>query len=616
MQDPLLLIPVPRRMLRLEGIYTLTVGRSIYLDHEEPQALLFMGRRCQAALQARCGIQWQIAGSPLTPSHPPGLVLRVDPDLSIREQGYRLSIKEQGISIEARDEAGAFYGVCTLLQVIDLRGRNLPCLEISDWPDFAARGVMLDISRGRVPTMQTLFDLVDLLASWKINQLQLYTEHAFAYSQHQKIWEKVTPITGPEVVELDRFCRERYIELVPNQQSFGHLAPWLNHPDYKHLAEVEDGFMTPWGYRSGSFSLSPIDPGSLDFLRSLYAELLPNFSSRMFNVGCDETWDVGQGRSKEACERVGKGRVYLDFLLQVYQEVRSFGKTPQFWGDILVEYPDLIPELPKDILILEWGYEADHPFDLHGAQLAAGDIPFYVCPGTSSWCSISGRTDNALVNLRSAAENGKKHGAIGYLNTDWGDYGHWQAWPVSCLGLMVGAAYAWALESSRAMDVARTLSWHAFRDASGGTGKLARDLGNIYRETGVEPHNSSILFWILQWTLEAIRAYEGLSTEVLKRALDATEAAACRLAASKMDRPDAELVRLEFGYTVRMLKHACRRGMLAFENDPNLRAELDRDLTLLIDELRQAWLQRNRPGGLDKGIALLEKLRQDYKETA
>jgi hexosaminidase len=616
MQHALLLLPMPRHLTLQDDTHTLAEGPLILLDYGDPQALLSTGLRVQRALQSHCGLEWGITGSPAVPADQVGLRVRVRSEFEIPDQGYELSISSQAINIQAHDMPGAFYAVCTLIQIVQQCGRHLPCVQVLDWPDFTARGVMLDVSRDRVPTMETLYNLVDQLASWKINQIQLYTEHAFAYHQHPEVWADVTPITGQEAMELDVFCRERYVELVPNQQSFGHLAPWLNHPHYQHLAEVREGFQTPWGYQQGPFSLCAVDPESVRFLRGLYAELLPHFSSRMFNVGGDETWDLGQGRSQETCQRLGKSRVYLDFLLQIYREVKSFDRTPQFWGDVIVDHPELIPELPQDMIALEWGYEAAHPFDLHGARFAASGIPFYVCPGTSSWCSISGRTDNAIGNLLNAADNGLNHGAAGYLITDWGDYGHWQAWPISYLGLAAGAAYAWSLASNRQMHIADILSWHAFGDTSGAMGQVAFDLGNVYRAVGIEPHNSSVLFWILQRPLEHVRAYPDLSSATFEHVLGVIDAALEPLETAKMERPDAELILREFRLMARLLRHACRRGILALEDDPSrtarLQGELKADLTGLIAEFRHVWLQRNRPGGLTQSTARLEKLRQEY----
>ncbi|GAH23368.1 unnamed protein product, partial [marine sediment metagenome] len=106
---------------------------------------------------------------------------------------------------------------------------TIPCLEIKDFPDFPHRGVMLDISRNKVPKMETLYALIDLLSKLKINQFQLYTEHTFAYQGHEQVWKDASPLTGEEVLALDDFCRKRFIELVPNQNSFGHLHRWLKH---------------------------------------------------------------------------------------------------------------------------------------------------------------------------------------------------------------------------------------------------------------------------------------------------------------------------------------------------------------------------------------------------
>ena len=209
---------------------------------------------------------------------------------------------------------------------------------------------MLDISRSKVPTLETLFDLVDMFSGWKINHLELYTEHTFAYENHREVWAQASPMTGEDILSLDAYCRERFIELVPNQNSFGHMHHWLELPRYNHLAECPEGFeLTLHGHTSQMppFSLNPTDPRSVEFMGELFSELLPHFSSEKFNVGCDETWDVGRGRSARAVEEKGAGRVYLDYLLGIHDLVKRHRRTMHFWGDIIIQHPELVPELPE-----------------------------------------------------------------------------------------------------------------------------------------------------------------------------------------------------------------------------------------------------------------------------
>ena len=264
---------------------------------------------------------------------------------------------------------------------------------------------------------------------------------------------------------------------MPNQNSFGHLQHFLEQPNLKELAEVSG----PYADGGGEFvrrpsTLAPNHPGTRPFLRGLYDELLPNFSSQFFNVGCDETWDLGRGQSKALCAGKGKGRVYLDFLKMIHQEIAARGKRMMFWGDIILKYPELISELAAfgapntgsartcpeiaepvpgapSLIALNWGYEADHPFDREAALFAKAKIPFYVCPGTSTWQTLIGRHDNALANLRAAAKAGRKHGAIGYLITDWGDGGHPQPLAVSYLPYLAGASLSWC---AKTFDEVRT----------------------------------------------------------------------------------------------------------------------------------------------------------------
>jgi len=536
---------------------------------------------------------------------------------SFHADGYRLVVAPDRVVIEARHPAGEFYAGTTLAQLVRLHSAEgrIPAMTIEDWPDFAERGVMLDVSRDKVPTMETLLGLVEMLASWKINRLQLYFEHTFAYRGHEDVWKDASPFDGSQVEQLDAFCRERFIELVPNQNSFGHMERWLKLPRYAPLAEVAQ----PEG---DYMSLCPIDPRSIALLAGLYDDLLPRFRSRTINVGCDETIDLGRGRSAEAVARLGVGRVYLDFLKKIHALIESRGHRMQFWGDIVLQHPELIGELPRPIEALEWGYEADHPFAADGEKFAAAGVEYHVCPGTSTWLSLAGRTDNALANLESAARSGLAHGAKGMLVTDWGDHGHWQPLPASFLPLAYGASVAWCHEANRDLDAASAVDAHAFRDAAGVLGGLARDLGNVYRETGALAKNASVLALLLLFPARSMK--EGRFAAITPEGLDRAEARVGEildtLGAAKLDRPDADLLASEFALAGDLMRHACRFGrarLAAPDNraeaiDPQMRRALAADMERIVAEYRRVWRLRNREGGLRESAGRLEALRRLY----
>jgi hypothetical protein len=519
----------------------------------------------------------------------------------VRSQGYQLSITPAYCRIVGHDAAGIFYARQTLAQIRRQFPNALPCLEIEDWPDFPVRGVMLDISRDKVPTMPTLFSLVDRLAEWKINHLQLYIEHTFAYRGHEEIWQSASPMTPEEIRELDQFCKARFIELVPNQNSFGHMEHWLRHPRYRPLAEAPDGSEMPSGFRwEGPFSLCPTDPRSLDLLSDLYSQFLPNFSSSLFNVGCDETFDIGQGRSKEECLKRGVHQVYLEFLSRVNNLVSKHGRRMMFWGDIILHEPSLMKQLPPGAIALNWGYEANHPFAAETKQFAQSGVEFYVCPGTSSWCSIAGRTDNMLANQRAAAEQGLAHSAAGYLNTDWGDYGHLQYLPISYAGLAAGAGVSWCLESNRNLPLPRILDIHALEDSAGVMGAAACDLGNVYKAIGPIVSNRSALFSLLVPTSIHTDPTEKITPEGLEAAEAAIDAAMRNVHASKIKTADAHLIKSEFENAAAMLRHACRKARGAAPK------ALSEELEHIVQSHRRCWLSRNRPGGLEESIARLK----------
>lgn len=533
------------------------------------------------------------------------------------EQWYRLLIGANGIRLLAGTPDGFRYGVSTLGQLL-ATGRRIAAMEIEDWPDFNVRGVMLDISRDKVPTTRTLLRLVDLLADWKINQLQLYMEHTFAYRGHERVWRGASPLTGAEVRRIDRYCRERGIELVPNQNSFGHMERWLRHEPYRRLAETDQPWRTPFGtVRDYPATLCPLDPGSVRLVGDLYRQLLPNFSSRLLNVGLDETFELGQGRSREECRLRGTGRVYLDYLLKVHRLVARHDHRMMFWADIILKYPGLIRHLPKDAIALLWGYEGRHPFDRECRHVAKCGMPFYVCPGTSSWCSFAGRTQNAMENLRHAARAGLRHGASGYLITDWGDFGHRQYLPVSLGPLLYGAAVSWCAHANAVVDVGDAMDRHVVGDPGAGVGELWSRAGDAHLASGVRLMNRTVLFKVMECGLSEIPKIKGLKASGVRKMQQAIERLARDATSARFSGAEGRLMRPELMVTLDVMRHACRRAMLALRGrdgsyDAREAAALAVDMRRIMRRHRALWLARNRIGGLSSSLSYYEKLVSEY----
>ena len=622
------LLPQPRSIKRQAGSYVLPTSAVLYLDPALPRdiVLLPVAERLQSAAKD-AGVELELITGP---ANHPRLAIRAVPSQSAPDHpgGYTLTIDRRGISLGYRDVEGLRAAAATLRQLIREYGRPLPCLIIRDHPDFARRGVMLDISRGRVPRLETLLELVNHLADFKINEFQLYTEHTFAYRDYEPVWSDWGALTGEDILKLDAHCRRLGIDLVPNQNSFGHLRYWLAYPPLKKLAETPE----PWPDQGGAFlrhpaTLAPNNPGTLPFLRGLYDEMLPHFTSSLFNVGCDETWDLGRGQSKELCTKKGKGRVYVDFLKKIYAECVSRKKQMMFWGDIIVHYPELVKELPKDVIALNWGYEASHPFDREGAIFAKSKIPYYICPGTSTWMTMIGRFDNAIVNLLQAAEIGHKHGAVGYLNTDWGDGGHPQPLAVSYLPFLLGAAVSWCKASYHGSLLVPVANRDVFQDPTGNAGEAAYALGFAHRKfkyfaPNVTPFGATIaapppplreLF-----CRDGLKYFARIPANNVRAALEEVEAQLSVLHRGRPS-PAAKVLTLELDLAARMAAQSCKfmlwQQSLAAERKLTAHVLAKRatgELHQIKNELADYWPTRNH-GRPDKYWPFLKWRIEDYR---
>jgi len=599
--DPGLLCPPPRQWHALGGSVELRLPLRVVLASRaaELHPLLARARRHGwiASIDA-------CAREPGT-----GLALRIDLDARLRAQAFELRIGEPELLLCAGNLAGARHGIALLNQLFAGLGGALrmPCIQLCDWPDFASRGLMLDISRTRVPSREWLLSLLDTLESLRFNQLQLYTEHTFAYLGHERVWAEASPLTPEDVLELDAAAHERGIELVPNQQCFGHMHRWLIHEPYRALAEVPEGVEHAFSRQREPFALCPTDPGSLRLVANLMDQLLPHFRSREFNVGCDETFDLGLGRSRSACEARGKGRVYLDFLHALQREVQRRDRRMQFWGDIILQHPELIAELPREAIAMEWGYDAEHPFADHLASFAASGLEFRVCPGTSAWQSFGGRTENMLANIASAAREGVAHGASGLLVTDWGDRGHLQPHVVSWPGIVMAAACSWNRASAGAARerLSQWLDRWIFEDARGRLGAGLADLGRVHEWSEAVSTNGKALFFLVAFAeLEFPHPrIQSLSTSGLHACLERLTELRVRLESA---RPRSSQALDGARWVGAMQAFACRLGIarlragagVPLSELPRAQARLLGDeLEGLIDEHQRLWALEDRPGG-------------------
>ncbi|GAC1380830.1 MAG: hypothetical protein NVSMB4_09590 [Acidimicrobiales bacterium] len=515
------------------------------------------------------------------------------------------------MDLVAADEAGLFYGRATLAQLRRLHDGALPVGLIEDHPDIAVRGVMLDVSRDKVPTMATLCDLIDRLASWKVNHVQLYSEHTFAYADHPEVHGDSSPFTADEIRELDAFCRERHVELAPNQNCLGHMNRWLRHDRYRPLAAAPDGFVDPFGIARPAMTLEPSNPGSLALVRDLLAELVPLFSSRRVHLGLDEAWELPRERIPE----------YLAWMATLRSLPELDGREMLVWGDMLGGDPALVAQVPHGITVCEWGYDRSFPFDERASVLADLGVPFWVAPGTSSWLTIVGRVTNSVATCRQAAAAAIRHGGAGFLNTDWGDQGHLQQLPISDPGLAYGAAVSWCLEANAGIDLTAALSAHCYADPTGGLADALLVLGDL--SLAVTPQIPNMSALVLHLYYPQLQVGRGLTKGITVGELDEVGRrlgdARTSLSRSRPARTDGGLLIDELRWSIDLVTLLIRDARSRLEGDGNLssvpeqiRHGLAAELAGLIDRYRDLWAFRNRPGGLADSVAWLDNLGSAY----
>jgi Glycosyl hydrolase family 20, domain 2/Glycosyl hydrolase family 20, catalytic domain len=267
-------------------------------------------------------------------------------------EGYRLTVRGTSILVEAREEAGLFYGIMTLRQLMRNHER-IPCCVIEDWPDMAVRGIHMDL-KGCTPTVAYMKRLIPKLAEYKINTLLMEYENVVALDATPGV-AKPSAWSKKDVAALANLARRNRITLMPLLQSLGHVEYILQHEGYKRFREDQEDVS----------QYCPSNPDVFSFFREQAEEIIEFFpESKYFHVGADETRLLGHCPKCRARLRKGEDKldIYLDHMTKVFDYIKGKGYTPIFWDDIVTRdfSPERMKRIPEGVAAMYWLYRIYH----------------------------------------------------------------------------------------------------------------------------------------------------------------------------------------------------------------------------------------------------------------
>ena len=459
----MILLPLPKQMEEKEGNFMLRMDTMIVMDASCPQGTIVYARQLKEEILTWAGMTVEIGRGTFRKGD---ILLMLDSSLG--EQHYNLKIEEEGAFLCGGSLTALGWAVQTLRQIVRQSAGMLPYVAIDDEPDMKNRGYYHDATRGRIQTLENMKKLVDTLSFYKMNQLQLYVEHTYLFRDLTELWRDETPLTAEEVLELDQYCYERGVELVPSIATFGHLYKLLSTKSFEHLCELPGSHEQRFGfqYRMHHHTVNVSDRDAIALIKDMITEYMQLFRTDKFNICADETFDLGEGRSAALAKEKGKGVLYMEYIKELFDFLIEKGKTPMFWGDIICGHPELYSQLPKEVICLNWGYGDNQP-ERETEILHSVGATQYLCPGVRGWNTWVNMIRGGYRNITRMCGYARKHDAIGMLNTDWGDFGHINHPVFSIPGIIFGAVCSWGEKVPEFEELCRQISILEFGDASG-----------------------------------------------------------------------------------------------------------------------------------------------------
>jgi hypothetical protein len=388
--------------------------------------------------------------------------LRSDAEAKIppghRRQSYILSAEEKGIEIIAWTMRGAYYGIVTLLSMMNVEKKHtnllllVPAMSIIDWPQFEIRGLVDDISRGQRPTLDNFKFFIRYLSFTKQNILVLYIEDIFHWESHPDIGKGRGPLTKADIKELEAYAKEWFVNIVPGVEMLGHMDNILTDPQYREYAEFP-----------GAQCLNIANPKTKQFVDELLAEIVPVFESPIFAPICDESFDFCLYASKSLAQQKGMARAYADWYLFLIEEIQKYGKEAVLFAhDIIIKFPDALNAIvDKNTLIYYWKYTDQKKYPEISKLIEKG---FSVIggPAVFDWSRHYPYYDFGEVNMIEMGKDGAERGLVGLVTTKWGDFFNENFRDNIFYGLAVNGQASWSPTVSNVDQIRAAYAWHFF----------------------------------------------------------------------------------------------------------------------------------------------------------
>jgi len=359
------LVPLPQKIAVTGGMFPLGADTKIVSgEAAQPEAQVLA-----EGLRSVTGAEISVVST----AQPPAITLQIDPTLEpLGGEGYRLSVTRVGVTLQAAGRAGLFYGVQTLLQLVD--GDAVPCAEIEDRPRFAWRGAMLDVSRHFLPKAFIL-KFLDLLALHKMNTLQLHLTDDQGWRIEIKKYPKLTEIganrketlvgraladpsstgfdpasqqfdgvphggffTQDDAREIVAYAAARHITVVPEIEMPGHAQAAIAAYPFLGCTDAPVEVSGTWGIHDKLYKPSE---QTFEFLRDVLTEVMEIFPSPYIHVGGDEAVKT-QWRESAECRQIRRAlglpneEALQSYFIGLMDEfIAQSGRTLVGWDEIL-----------------------------------------------------------------------------------------------------------------------------------------------------------------------------------------------------------------------------------------------------------------------------------------